>query len=74
MKDFYLKVHKSVQQGWFFFHHFLAISMTNWAQIFTGLLFYAYDGIYHVGTLVLYNYQIGTVPLKAVDTIGNYSI
>ena len=34
----------------FFFKYFLATSMTNWALIFTGLLFYAYVGIHHGGT------------------------
>ena len=41
--------------------------MTNWAQIFTGLLFYAYDGIHQVRTLVFDNYQTCTVPLKNAD-------
>ena len=46
--------------------------MTNWAQIFTGLLFYGYDGIHQVRRLVFDNYQMCTFPLKALDTIGNY--
>ena len=32
-------------------------SMTNWAQIFTGLLFYAYVEKHHVRRLVFDNYQ-----------------
>ena len=40
--------------------------MTNWAQICTGLLFYAYDGIHTVRTLVFDNYQMCTVPLKFI--------
>ena len=36
-----LKANKVVRQWCFFFHHSLANSMTNWAQIFTGLVFYA---------------------------------
>ena len=35
----------------FFFHYNLATSTTNWAQIFTGLLFYAYVEIHQVGCL-----------------------
>jgi hypothetical protein len=31
----------SCDKGVFFFHYYLATSTTNWAQIFTGLLFYA---------------------------------
>ena len=38
--------------------------MTNWAQIFTGLLFYAYDGIHQVRRLVFDNYQTCTVPFN----------
>ena len=62
---FYLKAHMTqiCQQGCFFFHHFIATPMTNWAQIFTGLLFYVYDGIHQVGTLVFDNYQTCTFPL-----------
>ena len=40
--------------------------MTNWAQVFTGLLFYAYDGIHQVRTLVFDNYQKCTVPLNPI--------
>ena len=32
----------SCDKGVFFFHSYLATPTTNWAQIFTGLLFYAY--------------------------------
>ena len=40
--------------------------MTDWAQIFTVLLFYAYmyDGTHQVRTLVFDNYQTCTVPLS----------
>ena len=41
----------------FFFHHYLANSTTNWAQIFTGLLFYVYVEIHKVRRLVFDNYQ-----------------
>ena len=34
-----------------FFHSYLALSTTNWAQIFTGLLIYAYDEIHRVRSL-----------------------
>ena len=37
----HVKAHKLVWQGFFFFHSYLATSMTDWARIFTGLLFYA---------------------------------
>ena len=37
----HLKAHNFVWQGCFFFHSYLLTSTTNWAQIFTGLLFYA---------------------------------
>ena len=68
-----MKAHKFVQQGCCFSHHFLATSMTNLhvAQIFTGLLFFAYVGIHQVRRLVFDNYQTCTFPLKAVDTIGS---
>ena len=46
---------KFVQQGCFFFHYFLAASITNWAQIFTGLLFDAYVWIHQVRILVFDN-------------------
>ena len=36
----HLKAHNFVWQGCFFFHYYLAILTTDWAQIFTGLLFY----------------------------------
>ena len=47
-----------------FFHYSLATSMTNWVQIFTGLLFYAYVGIHQVRILAFDNYQMCPVPLK----------
>ena len=69
IKDFWslLFIYESTQicqQGCFFFHHFLATSMTNVAQIFTGLLIYAYVGIHQVRRLVFDNYQTCSVPLK----------
>ena len=47
--------------------------MINLAQISTGLLFYAYDEIHQVRTLVFDNYQTCTVPLKghvALDRVS----
>ena len=41
--------------------------MTNWAQIFTGLLFYGYDGIHQVIRIVFDNYQSCTFPLNSVS-------
>ena len=38
----HLKAHNSCDRGVFVFHYYLATSATNWDQIFTGLLFYAY--------------------------------
>ena len=40
--------------------------MTDWAQIFTGLLFYAYDGIHQVRRLVFDNYQTCTFPSSEI--------
>ena len=41
IKDFRdLKAHKFVQQGFLFFHNFLATSMTNWAKTFTDVLLF----------------------------------
>ena len=42
--------------------------MTNWAQIFTGLLFYGYDGIHQVRTLVFDNYQTYRVPVNSIPS------
>ena len=39
----------SISTLWWEFHSYLAPSMTNWAQIFTGLLFCAYSEIHQVG-------------------------
>ena len=39
--------------------------MTNWAQIFTGLVFYAYVGIHQARILVYDNKQTCPVPLIA---------
>ena len=44
----YLNAHNFVWQGYFFFHYYLASSMTDWAPICTGLLFYAYVAIHQV--------------------------
>ena len=52
----HLKAHNCVWKGCFFFHYYLATSKTNWAQIFTGLFFYAYVGIHQVRR-VFDNYQ-----------------
>ena len=46
-----------MQQGCSFFHHSLAISMTKWAKIFTGLFCYANVGIHQVRVLVFDKYQ-----------------
>ena len=46
-----------LQQGCFSFIIRWPILMTNWDQIFIGLLFYAYVGIHQVGLLVFDNYQ-----------------
>ena len=57
------KAHNFVWQGCFFFHYYLATSMTDWDKIFTGLLFYAYIEIHQVRRLVFDNYQTCTFPL-----------
>ena len=59
-----VKAHKFVQLGCFFFHYFLATSITNWAKIFTDLLFHALSG-YTRWELVFDNYQICSVPLMS---------
>ena len=53
----HLKAHNFVWQGCFFFHYYLATSKTVWAQIFTGLLFYAYVETHQLWRLVFDNYQ-----------------
>ena len=53
----------------FSFHYSLATSTTNWAQMFTGLLFYAYVEIHQVRRLVLDNYQRCPVPLKHIEIL-----
>ena len=50
----------------------LETSMTNLAQIFTGLLLYAYVGIHQMRQLIFDNYQRWTFPLETVDTLGNF--
>ena len=47
-----------VWQECFFFHYYLATSMTDWAQIFTGLLFYVYVEIHQLWRLVFDNYNL----------------
>ena len=42
LKINHLNAHNFMLQECFFFHYYLATSTTNWAQIFTGLLFNAY--------------------------------
>ena len=61
----------TVWKGCFFFHYYLPTLITDWAQIFTGLLFYAYVEIHKVRRLVFDNYQYCPVFLKALDTFGN---
>ena len=41
----------------FFFHYYLANSMTIWAEMFTGLLFYAFVGIQQLWRVVFDSYQ-----------------
>ncbi len=45
--------------------------MTNWAQIFTGLLFYMHVGIHQVRVLVFANYQNYTAPLTHGSNVLN---
>ena len=54
----HLKAHEFIQQGCVFFTQYsLATSITNRAQIFTGLLFNADVGIHQVRILVFDNYK-----------------
>ena len=53
----HLNAHNFVWPGCFFFHYYLASSMTDWAQTFTGLLFHAYVEIHQLWRLVFDNYQ-----------------
>ena len=48
----HLNAHSFVWQGLFFFHYYLATSMTDWAQTLTGLLFYAYVEMHQLWRLV----------------------
>ena len=48
--------------------------MTNWAQIFTGLLFYCYDGVHQVRRLVFDNYQTCTFPLKTAPRKSTFAL
>ena len=54
-------------QGCFFFHFYLATSSTNWAQIFTGFLFYANVEINQVRRLVFDTYQKCPLSLKQIS-------
>ena len=45
--------------------------MTNFAQMFTGLLFCAYVGIHQVRRLVFDNYQTCTLPLSRFRSSGS---
>ena len=47
----------SYDKGIFLFHYHHATPMTNWAQIFTRLLFYAHVETTEVRRLVFDNYQ-----------------
>ena len=54
-----LKAHNFVWQGCFFVHYlYIATSTTDWDQIFTGLLCYAYVEIHQVRRLVFDNIPI----------------
>ena len=56
--EFDLNTHNLVWwQGWFFFHYYLASTMTDLAQIFTDSLFYAYVDIQQLRRLAFDNYQ-----------------
>ena len=46
-----MKAHNFLWQGCFFFHYYRATSTTDWAQIFTGFLFYAYVEVHQVRRL-----------------------
>ena len=54
----HLKAHKFVWQECFFYLYFLATSTTNWALIFTGVLFYAYVETHQMRRLVFDNYLL----------------
>ena len=61
----HMNTHKVRQHTWvFFFHYSPTNSMTNWAQMFTGLLFCAYVEIHQVKILIVDNYQTCPVPLN----------
>ena len=53
-----------LQGVFFFFHYFLATSMTSWAQIFTDRLFDAHVGTHQVRRLVFDNYKRCPVPFR----------
>ena len=65
----HLKAHNFVWRGCFFFHSSIATSTTNWVQIFTGLLFYAYVEIHQVRRLVFDIYQQCPVSLNMFPKI-----
>ena len=62
-----LKAHIVMQQRCFFCPYYLANLMTNWAKIFTGLVFYAYVGIHQVRNMVFDNYQRCLVHFNCLD-------
>ena len=64
-----LKAHKFVWQECFFYLYFLATSTTNWALIFTGVLFYAYVETHQMRRLVFDNYLL-KCPLSTVFQSG----
>ena len=63
LKFKHLKAHNLCDKG-AFFPYFLATSMTNWVQIFSGLLFYTYVEIHQMRRLVFDNYQRCPVPSR----------
>ena len=62
----HLNAHKVLQHKHVFFHCSLATLMTNWAQMSTVLLCYAYVGRHQVRILVFDNYQTCPVPLNGL--------
>ena len=65
----HLNAHNFVWQGLFFFHYYITTLMTDWAQIFTGLLFYAYVEI-HTPTVKASLWQLPIVS-TAFNSISN---
>ena len=60
-----MKAHNFVWQGCCFFHYYLGTSTTDWVQIFTGLLLYAYVEILQVK-------RAGLWQLPIVSTVFNW--